>query len=584
MRLFCVVRSALIFTLAASAHAVLRSTSSTTYLVKEKFDTPRGWSKHSTPSSDHVISLHIGLPQPNFPSLERHLYEVSDPDHPRFGNHLTKEEVEELVAPHSGSLDAVNDWLASYGLGENDIVRSPAKDWITIKIPVNLVEEMLDTKYHVYKYENSDDYLVRTTSYSLPKHIHEHIDVIQPTTSFGRFRRQRSTLYLVEDDAQKMAASHGQIVDSKTGLTVDASCNRTITVKCLQQIYNAVGYVPKATDNSIGITGYLEQYANIQDLQTFYAEQRPDALNTSFEFVSVEGGINPQNLSLAGAEANLDVQFAFGLSFPTPGTFWSTAGRPPYIPDTITPNNTNEPYLDWLHYVLEQESVPLAISTSYDDDEQTVPRSFAIRACAQFAQLGARGVSLMFSSGDSGVGDGNMNPATQHCFTNDGRNSTKFIPLFPSSCPFVTSVGGTQHIPEVAVSRFFSGGGFSNYFARPYYQDEHVTAYLNKLPKGLYEGLYNPNGRGIPDVAAQGDFFRIWLSGAAVRIGGTSASSPTFTAIVALLNDARLQAGKPPLGFLNPMLYTKLYSGLNDITVGHNGGCGTPGFNVSCLV
>lgn len=64
-----------------------------------------------------------------------------------------------------------------------------------------------------------------------------------------------------------------------------------------------------------------------------------------------------------------------------------------------------------------------------------VPLSFAQRACNGFAQLGARGVSLLFGSGDNGVGDGDPNPATQICQTNDGRNETKFIPLFPASCP-----------------------------------------------------------------------------------------------------------------------------------------------------
>lgn len=51
------------------------------------------------------------------------------------------------------------------------------------------------------------------------------------------------------------------------------------------------------------------------------------------------------------------------------------------------------------------------------------------------AALGARGVSVMFSSGDSGVGDGDSNPDTQECYSNDGRNVTKFLPAFPASCP-----------------------------------------------------------------------------------------------------------------------------------------------------
>jgi hypothetical protein len=54
----------------------------------------------------------------------------------------------------------------------------------------------------------------------------------------------------------------------------------------------------------------------------------------------------------------------------------------------------------------------------------------------------------------------------------------------------VTSVGGTNNIDEVGT--FFSGGGFSDYFPRPSYQNEAVEAYLKKLPNGLYDGLYNP--------------------------------------------------------------------------------------------
>jgi tripeptidyl-peptidase-1 len=84
----------------------------------------------------------------------------------------------------------------------------------------------------------------------------------------------------------------------------------------------------------------------------------------------------------------------------------------------------------------------------------------------------------------------------------------------------------------------------------------------------------------IPDVSAQAEAFRIFLQGRAEKIGGTSAACPTVASIVSLLNDARLSQNKPPLGFLNPLLYSKLSSGFNDITVGSNPGCGTTGFNV----
>jgi len=74
----------------------------------------------------------------------------------------------------------------------------------------------------------------------------------------------------------------------------------------------------------------------------------------------------------------------------------------------------------------------------------------------------------------------------------------------------------------------------------------------------------------------------VWHKGKATLVGGTSASAPAVAAIVALLNDARLKARKGPLGFINPLLYTHGHL-FNDVTVGNNAGCGTPGFNVCCL-
>lgn len=56
------------------------------------------------------------------------------------------------------------------------------------------------------------------------------------------------------------------------------------------------------------------------------------------------------------------------------------------------------------------------------------------------------------------------NPSRQFCVSNDGQNTTKFIPNFPASCPYVTAVGTTEGFnPEVATTSFFSGGGFSDY-------------------------------------------------------------------------------------------------------------------------
>jgi tripeptidyl-peptidase-1 len=130
------------------------------------------------------------------------------------------------------------------------------------------------------------------------------------------------------------------------------------------------------------------------------------------------------------------------------------------------------PYSEWLDSVLNNPNTPLTISTSYGDHEQTGIPSIRARpepltidycsariVCAPYMSWvcstwyaipndlvvnmsdslnngpqGIRGITLLFSSGDDGVGDSDPNPATQQCFTNDGKNVTKFIPTFPSSC------------------------------------------------------------------------------------------------------------------------------------------------------
>jgi tripeptidyl-peptidase-1 len=87
------------------------------------------------------------------------------------------------VKPKDETLDFVHEWLLSNGIGDFDY--TPSKDWINIKISVEKAEELLATEYSVYVHEDGSE-IARTTSWSLPRHLHAHVDTIQPTTSFMR--------------------------------------------------------------------------------------------------------------------------------------------------------------------------------------------------------------------------------------------------------------------------------------------------------------------------------------------------------------------------------------------------------------
>jgi len=77
---------------------------------------------------------------------------------------------------------------------------------------------------------------------------------------FGRFKGYKSTIYNIEEipEVEFKAAVKALPINTLSGVTVDPSCNQTITISCLKQLYNAVGYEASANPaNSIGITGYL---------------------------------------------------------------------------------------------------------------------------------------------------------------------------------------------------------------------------------------------------------------------------------------------------------------------------------------
>ncbi|KAG7444455.1 subtilisin-like protein [Guyanagaster necrorhizus] len=519
-------------------------------------EVPRGWEWVNKPDPESIIQLRIGLKQDRVDELISSLYEVSTPNHNRYGKHLSKEEVDVLVAPHPDSVEAVESWLLHHGVDPTDATfRSSSGSWISVLVSVSKAEQMLGTEYGLYHHPQSSSYVVRTLSYSLPRELHQAISVVSPTTYFGTLRSMRATSFVEADISDQVA---------DISATVPSSCASRITIACLQALYNTSGYIPSATDsNSLGVVGYLGEYANRNDLQTFLTRYRTDAVGTAFETITVNNGEDDQ--SEPGVEANLDIQYTVGLSYPTPNIYYSTGGSPPFNPDSETITDTNEPYLDWLNYILANDTIPQTFTTSYGDDEQTVPYDYAVSVCNLFAELGARGSTVFFSSGDSGVGGGD-------CLMNDGTNTTLFQPAFPAS---VTAVGGTTgNSPEVGVS--FSGGGFSRYFGIPSYQADVVAGYVSSLGSE-YSGLYNTSGRAYPDLAAQGTSFSVIVGGQTYSVGGTSASSPTMAGIFTLLNDYRLANNQSSLGFINPLIYANS-GGFNDITSGSNPGCDTNGF------
>lgn len=149
-----------------------------------------------------------------------------------------------------------------------------------------------------------------------------------------------------------------------------------------------------------------------------------------------------------------------------------------------------------------------------------------------------------------------------------------------ASSPYATSVGATDFVVKNVVGEeqawAGSGGGFSYEFGRPAYQQAAVASYLSAAGKAGSlpdAAAYNSTGRAFPDVAALGGSQNKYCIVAMGPTGayGTSAATPVLAAIVAKLNARRGAAGKPPLGFVNPLFYQHPEA-FHDVTLGCNSG------------
>ena len=167
------------------------------------------------------------------------------------------------------------------------------------------------------------------------------------------------------------------------------------------------------------------------------------------------------------------------------------------------------------------------------------------------ATIASQKVTVFVSSGDSG--------SQGSCSSDKGVE-------YLASDPNVTAVGGTSldapsGVIDSETAWSGSGGGISSFFNRPSFQVGP------SLPRGKL--------RLVPDVALEADpntGVYLVVDGVVYIVGGTSFSAPAWAGFNALINQARVDRQKSPLGLLGPRIYRLLKtSSFRDITSGNNG-------------
>ncbi len=232
--------------------------------------------------------------------------------------------------------------------------------------------------------------------------------------------------------------------------------------------------------------------------------------------------------------------------------------------------STNMGYLDAINAALNDSTHhPSVLLIDWGTAESMWTASM-IQAVNDALGAAARaGITVVAASGDNGATDG----------VTDGRLHVDF----PSSSPWVLSVGGTKLIAkgDSIVSEIAwndsqthsgaTGGGVSDIFPQPEWQSGITVP----------SAAAGKKGRWTPDVAADASpetGYKVMIDGQWSVIGGTSASAPLWAGLIALLN----QGLGHEVGDLHPVLYGNLglKGGFHAITIGGNGSYSAgPGWN-----
>jgi tripeptidyl-peptidase-1 len=550
----------LVSALAASVIAVPAST----YTIHEKrnLQSTSKWAKRDEPLDRRaIVPVNIALTQRNLDHGHDWLMDVSDPSSANYGQHWSTEKVAETFAAEETTITTVTSWLTSSGISEERITISNSKSWIRMDLTIAEAESLLKTEYNMFEHTETAKRSLAVDEYSVPAHVSRHVDFITPTvqhlTATKHFKQASPALKLEVAEVQEL---------DKSTVTWDLStCGSNITRACIQALYN----MPNGTHDkaSLAVVELNDQVFNPTDLSdymnTFVTDKKVPDITIYTMSDTVFNTTNESSKDKTG-EGNLDVMLTYGLVYPQPIIYYQIGDFDLWF-DAV--DKTDCVKSD--NYKCGGTPLAQVISTSWGWAEDVGDAS-NIRQCNEFMKLGLLGTTIIFSSGDSGVGD----------------NNGTFQISAPAACPYVTAVGSTE-IPaggsvdsaEHATTAFASGGGFSNQWALPSYQEKAMEYYYKHYAPNYPSTLYNNTQkvRGYPDIAANGNNIVIYEQGSLSLEDGTSASAPIVASLISLINEERLAAGKGTVGFINPVLYANP-GAMNDITVGSNPGAGTKGF------
>jgi len=470
-------------------------------------------------------------------ALDQLLREQQTPGSLNFRKWLTPEQFAARFGISQADIDKIIGWMRSQGFDIITVGRG--RKYIAFNATAQQIQSALKTEIHHYRVKG-ELHFANATDPSVPA-------AIQPLVL---------SFMGLNDFKPKPAVRTSTAAKPRY---TDNNGNNELAPGDLAIIYDLLPvYNMNNTGSgmSIAVIGRID--IQLSDINTFRSNfglsVNPPTL------VLVPGSADPGMASTDDeTESDLDLEWAGGMAPDATVLFV-------YSTDVITSAT----------YAIDQNLAPV-ITFSYGECELLASGTDAQSTQSLAQQANAQGITWMASSGDSGAAA---------CDSQQAQNGLAV--QVESSVPEITGVGGlmfneggsnywnsqnsangssaTGYIPETVWNESTDsqlsagGGGFSTFFTQPAWQ----------VGPGVQAGVM----RGVPDVAlaaADGhDPYIIVTGGNFELVGGTSAATPSFAAMILLLNQ---WLGTSGLGNINPTLYGMAQSTPNvfhDITNGNN--------------
>lgn len=180
-------------------------------------------------NEDDFTNLFIGLHPADHDHFEKTLYEISDPHHKRYGQHLSGAGARALLQPHPGVTEDVKRWL----LQEHDVGKSSIEDcggYLQARVPVHKATSL--SKRTSAGFDQVPE--------NIRRHI-SHIQLMDPEGYESRNKRAKRANVQMNNIRSRRTTREERLVTRDDGFDPDPDlevCKETLTPACVFKLYN----------------------------------------------------------------------------------------------------------------------------------------------------------------------------------------------------------------------------------------------------------------------------------------------------------------------------------------------------------